>query len=166
MKEADWMKSKLKMPAGRANKNEDEYIDRIYKENKIVIESTVKDINRLTEGFRMGSGITDSRKWFKRTVKELMEDRNIKSVKEAIQVLGRSTDFLSQSERSLQNIVRAIRKDENFKRFRKMIRYEEIDWNKLKYDGIEGKSSVFIYGNLVIEAPSDSKYGHLNFYIR
>lgn len=166
MIEAIWMKPKLKMPSGRANKNIDEYIERIYKENKVLIDGTIQEVNMISQGSRIGRGITEPpNMWFRRTIKEILSSHKDLTIKDAVKLVGSSTDFLNPEERSLQNITKAIRKEENFSRFRKIIGYKEINWNKLEYVGEESKKTVFRYGNVIIEAPWDSKYGHLNFYV-
>lgn len=165
MIEAPWMRSKLKMPAGRPDKDIDKYIDRIYMKNKALIDVTINDINKATQDYRMGPGIGSPQAWFKHTVKDFLRESKKFTIKDAIEHIGQSSDYFSKNERSLQNISRAIRSDENFKRFRKIIGYKEIDWNQLVYKESTDTATIFVYGNIRIEAPYDSKYGHLNFYI-
>lgn len=163
MKEAIWMKPKLRMPTGRVNKDINEYIDRIYKTNKNLIDGAVNRVNEVYAGYGYGIDIVPD-KWFKETVKRYMKQEK-STVKEAVEMIGRGTDFLSPEERGLNNIVKAIRNEGNFKRFRKLLKYQEIDWNKLEVD--PNNKRAYIYGgNLVIEAPDGSRYGQLSFYIK
>lgn len=130
--------TKFKLPAGRRNKNIDEWLARVYENNKSEIDYKVNGrIGRAT-----------SKDWFINTAHEYINEGM--DAAEAVNYIKRTELFTDKATRLRRNAWEGLKADKtaynSFKRAVGITRQDQIDWDALKYVG----DGTYQYGNLLI----------------
>ena len=126
----------------RYYKNDDAYIDAIYRKNKEIIDRKLSDV-----------GTGRPKALFKTLVKEYIEEG--KTPRQSASIVGRSELFVPRAERLGSNAFSALRKDPtSWKAFSSLRskrdergRFTKIDTTKLTWDK---KQKVYVYNNEVV----------------
>lgn len=144
----DRRESRLKMPPGRANKDLDDYLERIFQYNRVALQKVADDLNNDPRNM-IGWGGVSAKKLFVSQVKEHMRltDDDLKTT---IEKLGRTELFLSRTDRRLNNVEKTIRSDPQLLRRLRLINgwSNKLDWDKLS---ITQNSHIYRMGNIVID---------------
>lgn len=126
------------------------YLNDVYAKNKSMIRDKLYDPDYMNSDSKMRSA-------FKSTIEIIMEEENV-DVDQAITMLGRSRQFMTQNEISMENVINSI----TSKELKSMSRFTEIRNINFKKDfNWDRENQMWIHSSgsfgLVYSYPDDSK---------
>lgn len=146
------LESKIKLPAGRVNKDIDAYLERVYQHNKPLFDKMEEEINArsMIEAFR----VRDMRALLKENVKGYL-DMTHGDIRKAVLAFGTSADFYTKGERRVRWVEDHIRTHEDLlSEFRRAYGWQKkIAWEELRMED----AYTYTLGGVMILIPRDSK---------
>lgn len=131
----------LKIPNKKNYKNNDTYLNAVYKQNKQMIDDAY-------------TGIKNKKEAFKRQIMSRMEQEN-STIKSAIKKELHRDVYIPKAEKFKENAISGLKQFQEFKKFQRSLRdksgrFVKFDKNNVKYEGENKYSYVDGFGNSFI----------------